>query len=319
MALTVNSTYNGVAIPLFLQKLFYKLDVFEKRVVGLHTGVNKKLTIPTIDISGDTLQKYALNPTPAGTITLGERAIEPEALIKVISNIAPLELEQFWAGLGMANTNDLLATLSLEANATFRDAFAAILLESTSQTMAADIWTGLTASTFDGFITVLEADGAGLYEDVSPGAPAVITAANVFGYLEDVRQGALQNRKALFQKMNKIIMCSYSTAGFIQNAEANISGKGGTPLAITPFDQLTYYGIPVVPFAGFPDDYLIMTYVGDNIRDTNLHVGFRNTSDMEYVEFYKQAQPSFGYGMKCAFDFGVNWGRFEDVVYLKAV
>jgi len=315
MAVSITNTYNGRAIPIFLQQLFAKMDVFSKELVGLHPGITLKGMIPRTSISAPTLRHYALNPTANGTITVAQRFITPEDLIEVISDIAPKEIENFWESLGQAKPSDPFVVL--QAASMFRQEFIGLLIASLGDALSTEIWTGVDSGTtsFDGLITVLEAEGG--YVDASPGAPAAITAANVVGYLEDVRLELL-DMKPLLEKSNLKILVSKKTAGLLQNAVNAIAGKGETFLNMPGLNDLSYYGFPIVACNGFPDDYIIATYVGSDIRNTNLHVGMRNMSDMENVEFYQQAQPSFGFGMKMAYSMGVQWAWTNQVVYLKA-
>jgi hypothetical protein len=315
MAVSITNTYNGQAIPIFLQQLFAKMDVFTKNLVGLHMGITLKEMIPRTSISAATLRHYTLNPSASGTITLGERFLTPTDLIEVISDISPKNIENFWESLGQAKPSDPF--VELQAPSMFRNEFVGLLIASVGDALATAIWTGVDSGTasFDGLITKLDAEGG--YEDVSPGAPAVITGANVVGYLEDVRLQLLE-MKALLEKENLKILVSKKTAGLLQTAANALAGKGPTFLTMPGLDSLEYYGIPIVSANGFPDNRIIATYVGNDIRNTNMHVGMRNFNDMANAKFYPQQEPSFGFGMKMAYSMGCQWAWTNQVVSLKA-
>ena len=315
MAVSITNTYNGRAIPIFLQQLFAKMDVFTKQLVGLHMGITLKEMIPRTSISAATLRHYTLNPTASGTITLGERFLTPVDLIEVIYDISPKNVENFWEALGQARPADPFAVLQVPS--LFRQEFIGLLIASVGEALATETWTGVNTGSvgFDGLITKLDAEGG--YEDVSPGSPDPIDATNIIGYLEDVRLQLL-DMKALLEKPNLKILVSKRTAGFVQTAANAIAGKGPTFLEMPGLDSLSYNGIPIVSANGFPDDRIIATYVGNDIRNTNMHVGMRNISDMENVEFYPQAQPSYGFGMKMAYSMGTQWAWTNQVVSLKA-
>lgn len=323
MAQSITSAFVGDVFEDLLTALVLKADIFEKNLAALHTGFNKALYLPVIDVTGTVVQDYKAQPTlttdSSGVPTYAEEVISLTDKMVFIDGINPNAWRDVWNEFA-PSFNQLM--VDMQVNPQIAQAFIRKIVERVSNVNAFNIWqgdtttTGATYAQFDGLLTKLIA--AGGYIDAKPtGTTGSITAANISTYLGYIRAVMLAKPELIAHPDNKIVV-SHTTLGLYQDAEVAISGKGAYASNITDFSknpgEMQFYGIPIYASAGFPDDVILGTRMSMDPLNSTLHVGLRNVDDTDNVKFEQVNAYSESYFFKMAYSIGTEITTPQDIV-----
>ena len=323
MAQSISSAFVGDVFEDLLTALVLKTDIFDKSLAALHTGFNKALYLPIIDVTGTLVQDYKAQPTlttdSSGVPTYSEELITLTDKMVFIDGINPNSWRAVWNEFA-PDFNSLM--LEMQVNPELTRAFITKIVERVSNVNAFNIWqgdvttTGATYAEYDGLLTKLLA--AGGYIDAKPtGTTGSFTASNINDYLNDVRQAMLAKPELISHPDNKIVV-SHTTMGLYQDAQVAISGKGATQSNITDFSQnqgeMLFYDIPLYASAGFPDDVLLGSRLSMDPLNSTMHVGMRNVDDTENVKFERVNAYSESYFFKLAYSIGTEITTPSDIV-----
>lgn len=319
MPQTITTTYAGEAANAMLVSLVDGMDVLTKNLVYLHTGINYKMTIPVLDLTGDIVQAYAAEPSSVGTFATTERNFQMKDLTIYTSNINPNDWRSVWPQFAPSPSE---AFNFLTMNATVRQAYFERLISKVSEVNAPNVWQGddvtspaATYNKYKGLLYRLKVDGSGQYTDVTPSGAAAFTSSNIDDALALVYD-ELVTRPSLHTSVDTVIICSHRTASLYQQYLVSISGKGSTSDNVAKIDELTFYGVRLVPSKGFPDNTLLCTYVnGGDPFASNLHLALRNANDDVSVTLGQKANGSHYWWLRMDYSIATAIGRYDDVIF----
>ena len=152
---SVSSNYAGKVAGEIIGKAFKEADTLRLGVVTLAENVNYKFNLRKVQYADGTTD-YACGFTPAGTITLSEKVIEPKK-VKNDFDVCKEDFRQTWSedsmGASASNPNapaDIMEAIQME------------VLASQAEKLDDEIWNGTEATDGeigDGFIVQFAADG----------------------------------------------------------------------------------------------------------------------------------------------------------------
>jgi hypothetical protein len=261
MAFAITSTYCGEDSQVWVMKALIGGDTLANDCLTLIPNIKFKAPVNRIQSSG-LIQADSCSFTQAGTVTIDERLLAPEAM-KVNLELCVTDLEAQWVAARMrpgALNDDIPAPL------------AEFIVEEQTKTVAAAVelllWNGDTGGgdVFDGIITKLVAAGGFL----APAAPSAVTVGNVITKLQemyDLIPDEVCDEPDLKFFVSKKISKLYKQAVAAASAEAHFIGA-------RPLDFL---GMPMVALRGLTPDQMLVAQVG------NLFVGTDLESDLNEV------------------------------------
>lgn len=150
---TVNSNYAGKAAADYYLRAFKEEDTLRLGLIDVVTGINYKYNLKKIETSLGTVD-YTCGYTPAGSVVLSEKVIEPKKFKNDIS-ICKEDFRPTWSEdeLGASAWNE-------RAPQDIMNAMQADLLAQQAVKVEDDIWNGTdVAGSFEGFTTQFATDG----------------------------------------------------------------------------------------------------------------------------------------------------------------
>ena len=249
--------------------------------------------------------------TDQGTLTLTEAILQPEEF-QVNLDICKKTLHSSWEAEQMGYS----AFDNLAPN--FADFVLAHVAAKVADRTEKNIWSGSTATSgqFDGFATLLDADG-----DLPAGQDltgAAITAANVIaelGAVADAIPTAVYGSEDLFIYAASDVIRAYtrSLGGFQSGGEgANGYENKGNNQAL---GSLFFDGIPVVPARGAANGTIVAA------EKSNLFFGTGLLNDLNEVRVIDMAENDGSQNVRVVMRFtaGVQYAQVTDIVYRKTV
>jgi len=248
--------------------------------------------------------------TGQGTLTLTEKILQPEEF-QVNLDICKKDLHDDWEAAQMGYS----AFDNLPAN--FSDFVLAHVAAKVADRTEKNIWSGDTGTSgqFDGFATLLAADGdlpAG--QDITGTA---VTAANVVAELGDVVDAiptAVYGSEdlAIYAASNVVRAYTRALGGFQSGGQgaAGYENKGNNQ----SLGSLFFDGIPVIPCRGAADDMIIAA------EKSNLFFGTGILSDLNEVRVIDMAETDGSQNVRVVMRFtaGVQYAQVSDIVYRTA-
>lgn len=313
------NTYAGEVFEGFLVRLVEGMDVFDKRLVALHTGINKRLVLPSITLSGNFVQDYAADPTSSGSIAVGEKYIDVTDKMVYVDDFNPNDWRRFWQPFAPTWRE---AFDYLTMNPKVRESFVSEILKAVGKVNVYNLWqgdtlgTGATYSEFDGIITKLLSAG-GYVDAAGTDAPAAFTAGNVGTALAAV-MAEIVARPALHERPGLAMIVSNKTKYLYQQQQVATSGKGPIESTIDGRTGIDYYGVQIIASNGFPDNTILATYTDVDPLASNLHVGLRNVNDLTEIVFEKKANGSHNHFFRMDYSIGTQVGVPADCIYYGA-
>jgi hypothetical protein len=280
MSVSLTTTYAGEFSGKYIAAALLSADTLDKGLITVMPNVKFKSVIQkasTDDIVKDATCDFQ---TDAGTLTLTEAILQPEEF-QVNLDICKKTLHSSWEA---------------EKN----------------------IWSGSTATSgqFDGFGTLLDADGnlpAG--QDLTG---AAITSANVItelGAVADAIPTAVYGSEDLYIYAASDVIRAYTRAlgGFQSGGEGanGYENKGNNQ----SLGSLFFDGIPVVPARGAADGTIIAA------EKSNLFFGTGLLNDLNEVRVIDMAENDGSQNVRVVMRFtaGVQYAQVTDIVYRKTV
>lgn len=217
---TINSTYAGEVAGEIVGKAFKEADTIAKGLITVLPNIPYKTTIRKIAY-GNGRVDYACGFTPAGSVTLTEKVLEPKK-IKNEMELCKEDFRQVWdtASMGFSAHNDNMP----------KDEEAALLVEvlaDTAEATGQDIWTGDAGDTghFGGLIPMFLADATVI--DVP--TPATITTANVQAKIQatlDLVPIALRRKSDLIFAVSPDVAQAYNNVLVNAGITNGLGGEG---------------------------------------------------------------------------------------------
>lgn len=311
MSVSLTTTYAGEFSGKYIAAALLSADTLDKGLITVMPNVKFKSVIQkasTDDIVKDATCDFQ---TDAGTLTLTEAILQPEEF-QVNLDICKKTLHSSWEAEQMGYS----AFDNLAPN--FADFVLAHVAAKVADRTEKNIWSGSTATSgqFDGFATLLDADG-----DLPAGQDltgAAITAANVIaelGAVADAIPTAVYGSEDLFIFAASDVIRAYTRAlgGFQSGGEgANGYENKGNNQAL---GSLFFDGIPVVPARGAANGTIIAA------EKSNLFFGTGLLNDLNEVRVIDMAENDGSQNVRVVMRFtaGVQYAQVTDIVYRKTV
>jgi len=311
MSVSLTTTYAGEFSGKYIAAALLSADTLDKGLITVMPNVKFKSVIQkasTDDIVKDATCDFQ---TDAGTLTLTEAILQPEEF-QVNLDICKKTLHSSWEAEQMGYS----AFDNLAPN--FADFVLAHVAAKVADRTEKNIWSGSTATSgqFDGFGTLLDADG-----DLPAGQDltgAAITAANVItelGAVADAIPTAVYGSEDLYIYAASDVIRAYTRAlgGFQSGGEgANGYENKGNNQAL---GSLFFDGIPVVPARGAANGTIIAA------EKSNLFFGTGLLNDLNEVRVIDMAENDGSQNVRVVMRFtsGVAYAQVTDIVYRKTV
>lgn len=307
MSVSITSTYAGEFSGKYIAAALLSADTLDKGNVTIMPNVKFKSVIKkasTDDIVKDATCDFQ---TGQGTLTLTEKILQPEEF-QVNLDICKKDLHSDWEAAQMGYS----AFDNLPSN--FSDFVLAHVAAKVADRTEKNIWSGSTATSgqFDGFATLLAADG-----DLPAGQDIVgtaVTAANVVAELGDVVDAiptAVYGSEdlAIYAASNVVRAYTRALGGFQSGGQgaAGYENKGNNQ----SLGSLFFDGIPVIPCRGAADDMIIAA------EKSNLFFGTGILNDMNEVRVIDMAETDGSQNVRVVMRFtaGVQYAQVSDIVY----
>jgi len=307
MSVSITSTYAGEFSGKYIAAALLSADTLDKGNVTIMPNVKFKSVIKkasTDDIVKDATCDFQ---TGQGTLTLEEKILQPEEF-QVNLDICKKDLHSDWEAAQMGYS----AFDNLPAN--FSDFVLAHVAAKVADRTERNIWSGDTGTSgqFDGFATLLAADG-----DLPAGQDIVgtaVTAANVVDELGDVVDAIPtavygSDDLVIYAASNVIRAYTRALGGFQSGGQgaAGYENKGNNQ----SLGSLFFDGIPVVPARGAADDMIIAA------EKSNLFFGTGILNDLNEVRVIDMAETDGSQNVRVVMRFtaGVQYAQVSDIVY----
>ncbi len=311
MSVSLTTTYAGEFSGKYIAAALLSADTLDKGLITVMPNVKFKSVIQkasTDDIVKDATCDFQ---TDAGTLTLTEAILQPEEF-QVNLDICKKTLHSSWEAEQMGYS----AFDNLAPN--FADFVLAHVAAKVADRTEKNIWSGSTGTSgqFDGFATLLDADGnlpAG--QDLTG---AAITSANVIselGNVVDAIPTAVYGSEDLYIYAASDVIRAYTRAlgGFQSGGEGanGYENKGNNQ----SLGSLFFDGIPVVPARGAADGTIIAA------EKANLFFGTGLLNDLNEVRVIDMAENDGSQNVRVVMRFtaGVQYAQVTDIVYRKTV
>jgi len=307
MSLSITTSYSGEFSSKYVAAALLSADTLDKGNITIMPNVKFKSVIQkasTDDIVKDATCDFQ---TGQGTLTLTEKILQPEEF-QVNLDLCKKDLHSSWQAAEMGfGLNDTLP-------ASFSDFVLAHVAAKVADRTEKNIWSGSTATSgqFDGFATLLAADG-----DLPAGQDIVgtaVTAANVvaeLGTVVDAIPTAVYGSEdlAIYAASNVIRAYTRALGGFQSGGQgaAGYENKGNNQ----SLGSLFFDGIPVIPCRGAADDMIIAA------EKSNLFFGTSLISDLNNVSVLDMQEIDGSQNVRVVMRFtsGVQYAQVSDIVY----
>jgi len=311
MSVSLTTTYAGEFSGKYIAAALLSADTLDKGLITVMPNVKFKSVIQkasTDDIVKDATCDFQ---TDAGTLTLTEAILQPEEF-QVNLDICKKTLHSSWEAEQMGYS----AFDNLAPN--FADFVLAHVAAKVADRTEKNIWSGSTATSgqFDGFATLLDADG-----DLPAGQDltgAAITSVNVLtelGAVADAIPTAVYGSEDLYIYAASDVIRAYTRAlgGFQSGGEGanGYENKGNNQ----SLGSLFFDGIPVVPARGAANGTIIAA------EKSNLFFGTGLLNDLNEVRVIDMAENDGSQNVRVVMRFtaGVQYAQVTDIVYRKTV
>ena len=311
MSVSLTTTYAGEFSGKYIAAALLSADTLDKGLITVMPNVKFKSVIQkasTDDIVKDATCDFQ---TDAGTLTLTEAILQPEEF-QVNLDICKKTLHSSWEAEQMGYS----AFDNLAPN--FADFVLAHVAAKVADRTEKNIWSGSTATSgqFDGFGTLLDADG-----DLPAGQDltgAAITSANVLtelGAVADAIPTAVYGSEDLIIYAASDVIRAYTRAlgGFQSGGEGanGYENKGNNQ----SLGSLFFDGIPVVSARGAADGTIIAA------EKSNLFFGTGLLNDLNEVRVIDMAENDGSQNVRVVMRFtaGVQYAQVSDIVFRKTV
>ncbi len=311
MSVSLTTTYAGEFSGKYIAAALLSADTLDKGLITVMPNVKFKSVIQkasTDDIVKDATCDFQ---TDAGTLTLTEAILQPEEF-QVNLDICKKDLHDSWEAEQMGFS----AFDSLAPN--FADFVIGHVASKVADRTEKNIWSGSTATSgqFDGFATLLEADG-----DLPAGQDltgAAIDSSNVvaeLGAVVDAVPTAVYGSEDLYIYAASDVIRAYTRAlGGFQSGGQGANGyenKGNNQ----SLGSLFFDGIPVVAVRGAAAGTIIAA------EKSNLFFGTGLLNDLNEVRVIDMAENDGSQNVRVVMRFtaGVQYAQVTDIVYRKTV
>ena len=254
-SISSTSNYTGKVAGGIIGASFKEADTISKGLVTFAQNVNYKLNMRKIAYTDGT-QAYSCGFTPAGSVVLTERVLEPVKLKNDIQ-VCKETFRNTWSedliGGSAANPNspsDIMAAIQTE------------VLAQTAETTDNKIWNGNSATSdyWDGFVTLFGAD-ANIVKDgnglTAPGAAT--TVSNIEAHLQLVVAAipVALRRKSLTFLISPDVADAYMQFLISKGAANGLGGNANTQMVYGRYNLTTCNALADDTFVVYEKDNLV--------------------------------------------------------------
>lgn len=275
------NTYAGQIAAGYVSPAILSAPTLDKDLITIHENIKKREVIRTINL-GDVIQPYNCNFTHKGTVTLGERYLDPIDLM-VNVEFCNKDLNSTWEGAkAKAGANNT------ELSDEFMKAVSSLIQKQVARGMEWLIWQGDTSTSSGAVYTQFSSINAfdGLFKKVKAATNSVkvtgttITSSNVLAELDkiiDVIPQSVEEEIAFNQGETSYLYVSYATLKAYHKALGSTYGLANSLFDITKKQSDMYRDVQLVS-VGLAANKAIWSL------KRNLHFGTDLSGDfMEYA------------------------------------
>ena len=300
---SITTTYAGEFAGKYIAAALLSADTLDKGLVEIKPNVKFKEVIKKV-ATGDLVANASCDFTATSSLTLTERILQPEEF-QVNLQLCKKDFRSDWEAIQMGySVYDNLP-------ASFSDFLIGHIAAKVAQKTEQTIWAGVnaTAGEFDGFTTLMAADG-----DVIDVTATTVTAANVIAELGKVAD-AIPN--ALYGKEDLTIYVPQNVARAYVRALGGFGSSGlgaaGTDNKGTQWfggEPLYFDGIRVAMVSGMPSNKMVAA------QSSNLYFGTGLLSDHNEVKLLDMGDLDGSQNVRVIMRYtaGVQYGIGADVV-----
>ena len=277
---SITSTYAGEFAGKYVSAALLSGNTIANGLIEVKPNVKFKEVLKVVSIDGITANATC-DFSDTSTVTLTERVIEPKQL-QVNLELCVNNFRSDWEAESMGfSSHDNLPK-------TFSDYFIGRISQKVAQKTEQDIWSGTDgAGAFDGFVTLLAADGG--HTGAKKITGEAVTAANVIaelGSIVDAIPSSLYGNDELFIYVSQNIFRSFKRAlgGFQSGGQgaAGVNALGNNQ----DIDVQFFDGVKVVACNGLADNKAIATlksnlYFGTGLLSDHNEVKVLDMSDLD--------------------------------------
>jgi len=300
---SITTTYAGEFAGKYIAAALLSADTLDKGLVEIKPNVKYKEVIKKI-ATGDLVANASCDFAASSSLTLTERILQPEEF-QVNLQLCKKDFRSDWEAVQMGYS----VYDNLPAN--FSDFLISHVAAKVAQKTEQTIWSGVnaTAGEFDGFVTLMTADG-----DVNDVTGTTVTAANVIeemGKVADAIPNALYGKEDLTIYVPQNVARAYVRA--LGGFGAAGLGAAGTDAKGTQWfggEPLFFDGIRVSMVSGLASNKMVAA------QSSNLYFGTGLLSDHNEVKLLDMGDLDGSQNVRVIMRYtaGVQYGIGSDIV-----
>ena len=300
---SITTTYAGEFAGKYIAAALLSADTLDKGLVEIKPNVKFKEVIKKV-ATGDLVANASCDFAATSSLTLTERILQPEEF-QVNLQLCVKDFKSDWEAvqMGYSAYNNLPAT--------FSDFLIGHIAAKVAQKTEQTIWAGVnaTAGEFDGFTTLMAADG-----DVIDVTATTVTAANVIaelGKVADAIPNALYGKEDLTIYVPQNVARAYVRAlGGFGSAGLGAAGTDNKGTQWFGGEPLYFDGIRVAMVSGMPSNKMVAA------QSSNLYFGTGLLSDHNEVKLLDMGDLDGSQNVRVIMRYtaGVQYGIGADVV-----
>jgi len=300
---SITTTYAGEFAGKYIAAALLSADTLDKGLVEIKPNVKYKEVIKKV-ATGDLVANASCDFSASSSLTLTERILQPEEF-QVNLQLCKKDFRSDWEAVQMGySVYDNLP-------ASFSDFLIGHIAAKVAQKTEQTIWGGVnaTAGEFDGFVTLMTADG-----DVNDVVGTSVTAANVItelGKVADAIPNALYGKEDLTIYVPQNVARAYVRA--LGGFGASGLGAAGTDNKGTQWfggEPLYFDGIRVAMVSGLASNKMVAA------QSSNLYFGTGLLSDHNEVKLLDMGDLDGSQNVRVIMRYtaGVQYGIGSDIV-----
>jgi hypothetical protein len=300
---SITTTYAGEFAGKYIAAALLSADTLDKGLVEIKPNVKFKEVIKKV-ATGDLVANASCDFSATSSLTLTERILQPEEF-QVNLQLCKKDFRSDWEAIQMGySVYDNLP-------ASFSDFLIGHIAAKVAQKTEQTIWAGVnaTAGEFDGFTTLMAADG-----DVIDVTATTVTAANVIaelGKVADAIPNALYGKEDLTIYVPQNVARAYVRAlGGFGSAGLGAAGTDNKGTQWFGGEPLYFDGIRVAMVSGMPSNKMVAA------QSSNLYFGTGLLSDHNEVKLLDMGDLDGSQNVRVIMRYtaGVQYGIGSDIV-----
>ena len=300
---SITTTYAGEFAGKYIASALLSADTLDKGLVEIKPNVKYKEVIKKVS-TGDLVADASCDFSASSSLTLTERVLQPEEF-QVNLQLCKKDFRSDWEAVQMGYS----VYDNLPAN--FSDFLISHVAAKVAQKTEETIWGGATATAgeFDGFVTLMTADG-----DVNDVVGTTVTAANVIdelGKVADAIPNALYGKSDLTIYVPQNVARAYVRAlGGFGTSGLGANGVDGKGTMWYGQGDLFFDGIRVAMVSGLASNKMVAA------QSSNLFFGTGLLSDHNEVKLLDMGDLDGSQNVRVIMRYtaGVNYGTGSDIV-----